>query len=230
MDAFAENVWAVDGPLVRDMGLVFTTRMTIVRLLDHSLWVSSPVEAPFDTLEQIDRLGAVKYLVAATPRHVWRLTAWHTLFPEAQLWAARSTPFTLRKGNLPLTGTLGDDPPQAWASELDQVAFKGNPLIEEVVFFHKASRTVILDDLIQVHPAVKGKRFRNGLFRVEGVAAPHGGVALDIRLTFINRRLARGSLEKLLSWDFDKLIMAHGPCMEKNARAFVERSFRWLAR
>jgi 3-deoxy-D-arabino-heptulosonate 7-phosphate (DAHP) synthase len=53
---------------------------------------------------------------------------------------------------------------------------------------------------------------------------------LDIKLSFIRRNLARQSLRKLLSWDFDKLIIAHGPCIEKDARAFVERAFRWLAR
>ena len=66
--------------------------------------------------------------------------------------------------------------------------------------------------------------------RLEGVVSPHGGVGLDIRLTFTNRNLARQSLEKLLAWDFDKLIIAHGPCIEKDAKPFVERAFRWLAR
>ena len=230
LQAFAENVWIVDGPPVRDLGVMFTTRMTVVKLSDGSLWVNSPVSVPFDTLKRITELGPVRYLVAATPRHVWRLAAWHTLFPEAQLWAPRTTPFTLKKGHLPFTGILGDEPPQGWADDLDQLAFKGNPLIEEVLFFHKESRTVILDDLIQIHPIVKGKPFRNALFKLEGVASPHGGVALDIRLSFTNRNLARRSLEKLLSWDFDKLIIAHGVCIEKDAKPFVERAFRWLAR
>lgn len=43
-----------------------------------------------------------------------------------------------------------------------------------------------------------------------------------------HRDLARPSLEKLLSWDFDKLIIAHGACIETNAKAFVERAFQWL--
>jgi hypothetical protein len=116
------------------------------------------------------------------------------------------------------------------ANDFDQLAFKGNPLIEEVLFLHKPSRTVILDDLIQIHPRVKGRLFRNALFKLEGVEAPQGGVGLDIRLTFIHRTLARRSLEKLLSWDFDKLIIAHGPCIERNAKPFVERAFRWLDR
>lgn len=230
LPAFAENVWIVDGPNVRDMGVMFTTRMAIVKLSDGSLWVNSPVSLPFDTLERIAECGPVKYILAATPRHVWRLAAWHTLFPEAQLWAPRTTPFTLKNGHLPFTGTLGDVPPQGWANDVDQLTFKGNPLIEEVMFFHKQSRTVILDDLIQIHPIVKGKPLRNSLFILAGVASPLGGVPLDIRLSFTNRELARRSLEKLLSWDFDKLVIAHGVCVGKDAKPFVARAFRWLVR
>ncbi|MGC1449776.1 MAG: DUF4336 domain-containing protein [Candidatus Sulfotelmatobacter sp.] len=228
LQVFADNVWIIDGPNVRDMGVMFTTRMTVVKLSDGSLWVNSPVSVPFDTLKRITDLGPVTYLLAATPRHVWRLAAWHTLFPEAQLWAPRPTLFTLKKGHLPFTGILGDQSPQAWKEDFDHLAFKGNPLIEEVLFFHKRSRTVIMDDLIQIHPIVKGKSFHNALFKLEGVVSPHGGVGLDIRLSFTNRDLARRSLETLLSWDFDKLIIAHGVCIEKDAKPFVERAFRWL--
>jgi len=77
---------------------------------------------------------------------------------------------------------------------------------------------------------VKGKPLRNALFKLEGVTAPHGGVGREIRLTFTKRDLARRSLEKLLSWDFDKLIIAHGDCIENDAKSFVEQAFRWLMR
>ena len=227
-EKFADDLWVVEGPNVRDMGFMFTTRMTVARLSDGAVWVNSPVSVSFDTLKRITELGPVRYLLAATPRHFWRLNAWHTLFPGAQLWASRLTPLTLKKGNLPLAGILGDEPPQAWKNDFDQLAFKGNPLIEEVLFFHRPSRTVILDDLIQIHPLAKGKLLRNTVFKLEGVVSPHGGVGLDIRLSFIHRALARQSLEKLLSWDFDTLIIAHGPCIRTDAKGFVERAFRWL--
>jgi hypothetical protein len=210
------------------MGVIFTTRMTVVKLTNGSIWVESPVPVPFDTLKRISELGPVRYLVAATPRHVWRLDGWHTLFPQAQLWAARTTPFTLKKGNLPFTGFLGNAPNHAWTQDFDQLAFKGSSSIEEVLFFHRQSHTVILDDLIQTHTITKGKPFLNALLILSDAIDPHGGVGIDMRLTFTNRRLARRSLEKLLSWDFDKLIIAHGPCIEKGAKSFVERAFRWL--
>lgn len=201
VQAFAPNVWIIDGPMVRDFGVLFTTRMTIVSLADGSIWIESPVSVPFETLTHLAACGPVRYLVAATPRHVWRLAAWHTLFPDAQLWVPRPTSFTLKKGPLPLTGILTETEPRDWSRDFDQLAFQGNPLIEEVLFFHKASRTVILGDLVQVHPSVKGKALRNALFQLEGVAGPMGGVGLDFRLSFTNRKLARRSLDKLLSWD-----------------------------
>lgn len=201
LQAFAENVWTIDGPNIRDFGLTFTTRMMAVRLIDGSVWVNSPVPVPFETLKQITASGQVKYILAATPRHVWRLEGWHVLFPEAQLWAPRATPFTLKKGDLPFTGILSDVPERGWADDFDQLAFKGSPFIEEILFFHKKSRTVILDDLIQINLVMEGTPRQNALFQLDGAAQPYGGVPLDIRLAFTNRKLACRSLEELFSWN-----------------------------
>jgi hypothetical protein len=194
VQAFAENVSIADGPPVRDMGVWFTTRMIVVKLTNGSLWVDSPVSVPPNMLERIRALGAVRYLVTATPRHIWRLEEWHALFPNAELWRPPQMlnkfklMMVLGQQELPFTGSLGDAPPDAWADDFDQLVFKGNPLIKEVFFFHKRSRTVILDDLIQNHPIAKGKPFRNALWKLEGIAYPHGGVPLDIRVTFTNRK------------------------------------------
>lgn len=230
LQAFAKNIWIADGPDVRDMGIMFTTRMSIVKLSDGVIWVDSPVPVPFETLRHITELGPVRYIVAATPRHVWRLDGWHTLFPESQLWVAPTTPFTLKRGHLPIAGILGDAPEPSWAADLDQLVFQGSPFLKEALFLHKESRTLILDDLIQIHPIVNDKPLLNVLMRLEGVAQSPGGVGLDIKMTFTNRDLARRSLKRLLSWDFDKLIIAHGNCIEKDAKPFVEGAFRWLVR
>jgi hypothetical protein len=228
--AFAESVYVIDGPDVRDMGFWFTTRMTVVRLSTGVLWLNSPVPTSIQTRQHILQLGPVEYLVAATPRHVWRLAEWHTLFPEAQLWRPRHTLLTLQRESLPYTGVLGDAPSPNWSADLDQLAFQGNPLGEEVIFFHRASGTVILDDLIQIHLPRQGHPISNALLALTGVVAPDGGVPLDMRLTFTQRRLAQQSLDHLLSWDFDKLIIAHGPCITHAAKPFVKRAFQWLRR
>lgn len=163
-------------------------------------------------------------------RHVWRLAEWRPLFPEARLWRARNTLLTLQKGRLPYTGILENAPPPDWSDDLDQLAFQGNPLGEEIVFFYRASGTAILDDLIQIHLPRKDHPLSKALVALSGVAAPHDGAPLDLRLPFTQRRLARHALDHLLSWDFDKLIFAHGPCIDHVAKPFVERAFQWLRR
>lgn len=85
LEALGDDLFLVDGPVVRDMGIHFDTRMTVARLGDGSVWIASPVPVPFATLTEITDLGPVRYLVSPTPRHFWRLNAWHQLFSEAEL-------------------------------------------------------------------------------------------------------------------------------------------------
>jgi hypothetical protein len=181
LQSFAQNIWTVEGPIVWDMGLELPTRMAIVKLSDSSLWVSSPVPVSFETLKSITELGPVRYLIAATPRHIWRLDGWHTLFPEAELWMARPTAVTLKKADLPITGILSDTAPDAWAGDMEQLVFKGNPLLSEVLFFHRQARMVLLDDLIQSNPSLEGRTFRNAVFKLAGGLAPQAGVGLDMK-------------------------------------------------
>jgi hypothetical protein len=230
LQEFGRDIWLVEGPIVRDAGTYFTTRMTVVKLTDGSVWIESPVPASFAALREISSLGEVRYLLAATPRHAWRLDAWHTLFPAAECWACRPTAFTLKKGDLPLAGYLGETPLDAWRADFDQLEFRGNPFLSEVLFFHRSSRTVILGDLIQRNPVLEGKTMTNLTFKIAGAQYPDGGVGLDMRLTFLNRGLARQSLEKLLSWDFDKLVIAHGACIASGAKDYVKKVFRWLVK
>lgn len=222
-----EGLVVVAGPVVRDTGMPFDTRMTVVTLSDGSLWVESPVPVSDDTLTRLTSIGPVRYLVSGTPRHVWRLDAWHELFPDAELWSARRTAVTLKRSTLPLTGVLGAVPPAGWVRDLDQVPIAGSRVIEEVCFFHRASRTLIVGDVVQVHEQRPGRFFGNALKRFGGVAAPDGGTSIDIRLSFWDRRALRASVRRVLDWDFAQVVLAHGPIVTRDARSFVERAFAW---
>ena len=93
-EEFANDLWVVEGPNVRDMGFMFTTRMAVAKLSDGSVWVNSPVSVSFDMLKRITELGPVRYLLAATPRHVWRLRLGTRCFPTHSY--GRRVPLRLR--------------------------------------------------------------------------------------------------------------------------------------
>jgi hypothetical protein len=141
------------------------------------------------------------------------------------LWSSPITPITLKKGDLPLTGILGDHVRDLWAGDLDQVVLRGSRWLNEVIFFHAATRTLLLEDVIQIHQPQAGHTLRNALIALGSVAAP--GVARGIRLTFRDKALARESIDRVLQWDFDKLVVGHGPVVTDAARQMVEEAFSW---
>jgi hypothetical protein len=211
LQPFAADVWLVDGPPVVNYFVPLPTRAIIVKLRDGSLWINSPVAVDPQTLAQIVALGPVRYLVAPTPLHVWRLELWRASFPEAELWGPQR---------------LGDGRATPWMSEIEHVAFRGNAILDEFEFFHKASRTLMMTDFIQSYPAKDRDVWGNLVKAFGGVL--NGGMPRDIRWTITNRKRARASVEHILAWDFDGLILAHGSCISHDARAFVENAFAWL--
>ncbi len=51
--SFAEIKWFLDGPVVRDIGIRFSTRTAIIKLSDGAIWVNSPAPAQLETLKSI---------------------------------------------------------------------------------------------------------------------------------------------------------------------------------
>lgn len=216
LQRFANDIWIADGPAVHFCGISMPTRMIVVKLRDGTLWLNSPVEATRERAAQLDAIGPVAHLVSPTPLHDWRLKQWATLFPQAQVWKASA---------------LGDAPPEAWKAEIDQLLFRGSIMLSEVEFFHRPSRTLIMGDFIQNYGSEPGRPLVNALRRFGGVLGV--GSPRDLRFSFVGerrRRLGRESLHELLSWNFDKVVIAHGDLVIDNARSLVERSFCWLQR
>ena len=232
---FGKNIWIVDGPKVKDMGFMFPTRMTIIRLSNDKLWISSPIPIKTQTLKKIKSLGKLSYLVVGTPRHLWRLESWNKKFPELKLWGPPqingnfiTKSVLVGKADLPFEGVLSNNTPDIWSKDIEQIIIEGNPFIKEVAFLHKKSKTLILDDLIQRYPIEKNKKIRNAFLKFEDMLEPNGGVPKDIRLTFTNKEITRKSIDKILKWNFNKLIIAHGKCIDKDAKSFVRNAFNWL--
>lgn len=225
LEPLGPGLWTAEGPTAIDLAVVpYPTRMTIARLRGGGLWVSSPVPTSADDLDAIRALGPVEHLVSATPRHQWRLESWHVLFPDAKLWACAQGPATLGGRKLPAT-VLRRGSRTPWNGDLEHAVYPGLGF-EEAVFLHRDSGTLLVEDILQSHDALPGRPGVRALVRAGGVERP-GGVPRDIR-AITRRKLARQWLDEVLSWDFDRLVMAHGPVIRAGAKAYVEQSFGWL--
>jgi hypothetical protein len=109
---------------------------------------------------------------------------------------------------------------------VDQVFFRGRPYENEVAFFHRASRTLLLCDLaFNFGPrSAAPVRLIMRLLRSYGRFGPSTLDPLLIR----DRRAARQSLERILAWDFDRVVVAHGDVLERGGREAIRRGYSWL--
>ena len=121
-------------------------QMVIVRLPDGGLWLHSPNEPTVELREVLKALGPVTWLVAPNCFHHRWLGKWKTLYPEATLIAADG--LEKKRPDLPFDATLGKESPEGWGGAIESLVTQGAKKLNEVVFFHGASRTLILTDFV----------------------------------------------------------------------------------
>ena len=134
-----------------------------------------------------------------------------------------------KRADLRFDGELGDRPEPAWAPVIDQLVFRGSRALDEVVFFHRLSRTVVFGDLVENFDPRTLSRLHRCVARFGGVLAPNGGTPLDYRLSFLRHRaLAREAWRRIEAWAPQRVVMCHGMVVEREAMAFLESAFAWV--
>jgi hypothetical protein len=223
LSELSTNIWVTERPQ-RFYGLEVGTRMTVIRLADGSLLLHSPVELDAELRRELEAVGRVRFAVA--PNRVHHLYAGEVakVYPGARLWVGPG--LERKRPDLVFAGVLGDEAPAEWKDEVDQTFFRGRPYENEVVFFHRSSRTLIMCDLaFNFGPRTAAPtRLLMKLLRSYGRFGPSTLDPLLIR----DRRAARRSLERILAWDFDRVVVAHGDVLESGGHEALRQGYSWL--
>ena len=224
-----ETLWVVEGENVSFYGIPYPTRSVIACLQNGDLWIWSPVKPTANLRAEVDRLGPVRHLVSPNKLHHLYLQDWKAAYPKSQLWGPQST--IKKRSELTFREALKDSPPPEWSSDIDQAWFRGSFAMDEVVFLHRPSATAIVADLIQTfsdHFLREHWGWWRFLARLDGLTQDQACAPLEWRLSFINRAPARRARDKMLSWNCQRVIVAHGEWPRTDGRDFLARSFRWL--
>jgi hypothetical protein len=216
----APNLWHMERGF-KAAGLPVSSRMTVVRFDDGRLWLHSPVRFDETVAEQLRGLGEVAWIVA--PNRAHHLFAKHAqrMFPQAALYGAPG--LAAKRPDLAGLIELRDSVPREWQHELDQVCIRGVPFVNEVVWFHKASQTLVMTDVLQCWRG--DLDWKAALYaRLTGVRN-RLDVPRTVRMVTRDRALLAGSARIILEWPFTRVITAHNSIVEHDAHALVERAF-----
>ena len=232
LKSLAADAWLVDGPIIR-FGtpwprMPFPTRMTIFRLADGGLFVHSPTALTADLRGEVEAIGVPRWIVAPNRLHFWWIPQWREAYPDAQVYLA---PRVREQAGAHIdfpAAELRDESGYPWDGQIDTVAAPGDFMIE-FEFFHRASRTVVLTDLIENFEPSKVGRAMRWLTWLGGVRDPDGQTPRDMRFTFRRHRPElRRALEVMVSWNPERLILAHGRWYSRDAVGELRRALRWI--
>ncbi|MEM9219850.1 MAG: DUF4336 domain-containing protein [Cyanobacteria bacterium P01_F01_bin.150] len=144
------DIWVAEQPL-RYFGLNVGTRMTVIRLENHELLVISPVQASDEILSQLGELGIVKHMIAPNLYHHLFAANFKTFYPNATFWAVQG--LDIKKPDLLIDQIINDSENELWngikyvfLDGFRTLGLNGFDSLNECVFFHTASRTLILTD------------------------------------------------------------------------------------
>lgn len=229
----AENVWIVDGPSIR-FGMPwpkmpFSTRMTVIRLGDENLFIHSPTPLTDGLKAEIARIGQVRHIIGPNRIHYWWIPEWRAAYSDADVWlaprireqAGERIDFDARE--------LSAERGYPWDDHLMTLPVEGS-FMTEVEFFHPVSRTLVLTDFIENFEPKKLAWPWRWLARAGGVLDPDGMMPRDMRLTFSKQRpQLEAAVEKMIAWNPERVIIAHGRWYQRDGAAELKRAFRWLS-
>ena len=224
------HLWVAEQPL-KFLGLEVGTRMTVVKLSDSSLVLISPINIDSQLKQQLDSLGIVKYLIAPNLFHYLYISACQQIYPHAVSISAPG--LGNKRPELKIDQVFTQDRIE-FNSELEHTLFSGFQVfippkisvVNEIVFYHLASKTLIITD--------SAFNFDNTFPTITKMAARLFGSYQVLKPSWLekiavkdHKQLAK-SINKILEWDFQRIIMAHGSIIENNAKLQLAEGYRWL--
>lgn len=218
------GLWASEAT-VRFLGLRLPARMTVIELSDQKLMLHSPIEPSEALVAAVNNVGEVAHLVAPSKYHHKWIGDWATRYPAARIYGASG--LAAKRTDVRFHEVLDNQAPAAWSDRLDQCLFEGLPIFNEIVFYHRSSRTLIVSDFVFNIQEASGF-FSPVILRLDGMWKRFGPSWALMFMLKRNQSAARAGVERVLEWDFDRVVMGHGRIVESGGRDAVRQAFSFL--
>jgi hypothetical protein len=218
-----DDVW-ISERTVRFAGIPLPHTMTVIRLPSGGLFVHSPTRFDTSTASGLASLGEIDSIVWPSWWHDMYLNDYAAAYPRARLFGAPILVQWHRR--MPFLQSLDERAP-AWEPSIDQLYVDRMRLfLDEFVFFHRSSRTVIVADLA-FHFDEQTDWFTKWSFGAIG-AYPGCNIPWFYRLAPGDRGYLRAKIDRILDWDFDRLVVGHGSVVETGGKEALRNAYRWL--
>lgn len=218
LQKFADHIWICEQDQ-QFMGLELGARMTIVDLGEAGLLVHSPIRLTEQIQNELQQLGEVRVVVAPNQFHHLYLQDFKQAYPLAKFFAAPG--LETKRSDFIFDQVITTEKKFPWSSKLQHLLVQGTPKVNEVVFFHPQSRTLLLTDLALNIQSSKSA-YAKFVLTLIGTYKKFGLSAFERLVLVRDHVLFAQSIEQIGVWDFDKIIMAHGEVITNGGKSHFQ--------
>lgn len=204
--------------------LSIKTRATFVRLADGSIWAHSPITPTPELVDSLAQIGPVQYVVAPNTSHRVFFLPFLQAFPEAQGLIA---PGLMEKhSDLADFPILGQTDASDWAPDLQSFFVEGLPILNETVWLHASTSTLIVADLLFCFGSENTALCRIAA-RVLGVYE-RLGMSRSMKFLVKDKAALARTVDSLLAQPIERVILTHDQIIEQDAKVKLTAAFEWL--
>lgn len=196
-------------------------RMTVIELPDKKLFLHSPVPLTPQLKQELKPLGEVAFVVAPSLLHHVNILPYAEVFPKALCLV----PQNLKKKRRDLEDFPHLENHRSIGSPyIEQVLLAGHRS-EETAFYHPSTRTLIVADLCY-NPGMEQGFLGRTFFKI---VRAYGKPSLPFyhRLAVKDSKALKKSLQEILAWDFDRIILSHGTIIPSGGKEIFRKIWAW---
>jgi len=223
LSSIAEGLW-IDVAPVKILGTKLTSTMTVLRLGDGTLLVHSPIELTPERRAAVDVLGEVRHLYAPNLFHHLRMGDWVDAFPRARVHAPAG--LAKKRPDLRVDRVHDSASEPAFGGTITELPVEGFRLAE-CALYYAPGKTLVVADLVHHIGSPEGawtKFYTQAMGFYDRVA-----LSKVLRWTaFSDRGAARRSVDALLAFPFERLVVGHGSPLFAGARDAFGAAYDWL--
>lgn len=201
----SNQVFSFDFEQSITFGVKFTARSTLIQLKNREMLVISPGPFNEEALSQIKSMADKFYVVAPNLFHHFYFLAAKESLPNSELYG----PMALGKKVKALKSQFTDieQLPKHVKDQVTVIPIRGNRFLQERVFFHPESKTLVVTDL--VFNMNKRNFFTSLILKMAGA---HNKLAQSrlVKSTVSDLRQFHEDISNLQKFPCERLIMAHG--------------------
>lgn len=200
------------------LGVPFGRRMFI---LEHEgrLMLQSPFLLQPEVAGKLNQLGEVTDVVVPTIFHDTFLKEVMVEYPAATYYAVSGAEKHIHHG-------IKQAPVQqlaetVWNDILVNIPIDGMPRVNECLFYHKPSKTLLVSDLL-FNTAGLDHGWLHLFARMMGFAGKPSPSRL-FKSMIRDKQAFATSLRKVLNYDFDQILTSHFECIDTGGRPAIEQ-------